>query len=553
MMMRRRVNGRGARSIAVIRVMIAAFVVMLAATDPDWIGLRLEGDDALAVGYFGFSLICLLINRFDWLTDFRTSGAMLAVDVAAFTIIPTLIEPVTSGYYAGSMLMAVLAIIFATVRWGNRWGVVAAIVVNLLCLTVCVGLHHTVQQLFGGAVTMLDTAEQLRRITYLALASGLALIGLRHRGSAAADRFDVRPDAEPEAVLSDVLHFASADGTFDTVVLCFDFADDEGCLRGRWSGEDGEQVARSLSCAAHAVVDGNNPILFDMARNRAITCNERGELRMHATRPQADPFLASLGLRQGILVNLKVVRGYGRLVLSSRRDLGWDSLSMAGALGAEIAAGIDRYQYERLHREIDLVRLRKSIARDMHDSVAQSLAGARFWLESLKKMLPADGAARQEVVRLQEVFQVEQDHVRQVIAKLRANELDDKRVDLIEELRTALTNLAESWRIEATLSCGGASVAAPVELALEMHQLLREAVSNAVRHGGATRIEVSVTLAGSDLSLEVRDNGQGLIDAQDAALPRTLRERARSLGGSLAFFRQSGHTCCRLDFPGLIA
>ena len=72
-----------------------------------------------------------------------------------------------------------------------------------------------------------------------------------------------------------------------------------------------------------------------------------------------------------------------------------------------------------------------------------------------------------------------------------------------------------------------------------MHALavVREAVSNAVRHGGATAITVSVE-AGDDLLIDVADNGIGIDTTAARSGLRNLEERAQECGGELAVHRE---------------
>lgn len=72
----------------------------------------------------------------------------------------------------------------------------------------------------------------------------------------------------------------------------------------------------------------------------------------------------------------------------------------------------------------------------------------------------------------------------------------------------------------------------PEELAEQALAVLREALSNVVRHAKATRAEVSVDLTVDRLTLGVRDNGVGMPAGGRRSGLRNLEERAERLGGS---------------------
>jgi signal transduction histidine kinase len=78
--------------------------------------------------------------------------------------------------------------------------------------------------------------------------------------------------------------------------------------------------------------------------------------------------------------------------------------------------------------------------------------------------------------------------------------------------------------------------------ALDVELILREAVSNAVRHGGAGRVVVTAAVDGECVVLRCKDDGRGFADAgtfADAALrarglgPRSILERVGQLGGEV--------------------
>jgi two-component system, NarL family, sensor histidine kinase DevS len=83
----------------------------------------------------------------------------------------------------------------------------------------------------------------------------------------------------------------------------------------------------------------------------------------------------------------------------------------------------------------------------------------------------------------------------------------------------------------------------------DMLHALREALSNAARHGRATRVEVTVQ-AGSDLRLVVHDNGTGIKETSRCSGLANLARRAEQHGGTLNVGRgESGGTELRWRVP----
>ena len=79
--------------------------------------------------------------------------------------------------------------------------------------------------------------------------------------------------------------------------------------------------------------------------------------------------------------------------------------------------------------------------------------------------------------------------------------------------------------------------------------MLREAVANAVRHGGANRIDVGLAVENDRLQVSVADNGSGFPDCETAAEPWSLKERVERANGSIQLVSQPGSTNILISLP----
>jgi signal transduction histidine kinase len=90
----------------------------------------------------------------------------------------------------------------------------------------------------------------------------------------------------------------------------------------------------------------------------------------------------------------------------------------------------------------------------------------------------------------------------------------------------------------------------PIRLQLDLQQLLREAVANAVRHGGADRVEVDVGVEDKQLRLLFKDNGSGFAPANGSVVePWSLKERVDRARGSLSLYSEAGSTNIEITLP----
>jgi two-component system sensor histidine kinase UhpB len=200
----------------------------------------------------------------------------------------------------------------------------------------------------------------------------------------------------------------------------------------------------------------------------------------------------------------------------------------------EMLARLERERRESSSRVLEAQESeRLRLARELHDEIGQSLTAHLLELESISHDLPprqADAirAARESARRALE-------ELRRVARQLRPEALDDL------GLRSAVTNLADRMaaqtgveivrRIEPQLP----ALAPEEELAI--YRIAQEALTNAVRHSGATRVELRLERADGGLELCVADDGHGADAPPEGAGLRGMRERALMIGADLAVGR----------------
>ncbi|TQJ04078.1 GAF domain-containing sensor histidine kinase [Amycolatopsis cihanbeyliensis] len=190
------------------------------------------------------------------------------------------------------------------------------------------------------------------------------------------------------------------------------------------------------------------------------------------------------------------------------------------------------------HR-VTLYQERERIARELHDVIVQRLYAAGMQLDRVRKRMNTR-FARGDGARLGEAIdQLDQtiDEIRGTVRALRSPTPEHA-----EPPRTVSTDLAESARGEVrtagellgfppTLELSGELADIPAERADHIRAALREALSNVVRHSGASQTRVTLQRDAAGLRLRVRDNGCGV--PQDVAQRglRHLAERAEAAGG----------------------
>ena len=184
-------------------------------------------------------------------------------------------------------------------------------------------------------------------------------------------------------------------------------------------------------------------------------------------------------------------------------------------------------RYQNAYAEAAVLRERRRMARDLHDGVAQELA----FISSQMHWLSNEGTHTPATSQIMESVQRALDESRGAISAL-SRPLD-------EPFSVVLAQTAEevTRRMGANLEVDvDKSVQVPAEWEEALPRIVREAVANAVRHGGARTVRLHLS-NGDGVSVRVIDDGQGFDVTQpqpDGSFGLTsMRERAEALGGEL--------------------
>jgi signal transduction histidine kinase len=177
---------------------------------------------------------------------------------------------------------------------------------------------------------------------------------------------------------------------------------------------------------------------------------------------------------------------------------------------------------------------RERIARDLHDVIVQRLYAAGVQLDLLGRRL-SRRLARRDAARLAEaVDQLDETitEVRATVGRLRsADPSPPPATDLFDSVRAEVATAGELLGFAPTLTLTGDPTDLPVAIADHARAALREALSNVVRHAGATSVDVQVDRDSAGLRLSVRDNGCGIpADVTRRGL-RNIADRAATVGG----------------------
>ena len=174
---------------------------------------------------------------------------------------------------------------------------------------------------------------------------------------------------------------------------------------------------------------------------------------------------------------------------------------------------------------------RDRIARDLHDHVIQRLFATGLQLQSTLRR-SADPVMQQRVQQAVEDLDTTVREIRTAIFDLHTTTADDADSVRRRMLDTAAEAAAGSGVSPSVRISGPVDTLVSAEVGAHAIAVVREGISNAIRHGRAQTVVLTVD-AGDDLLVEVLDDGVGIDpDAARSGL-RNLADRARECGGEL--------------------
>jgi len=178
-----------------------------------------------------------------------------------------------------------------------------------------------------------------------------------------------------------------------------------------------------------------------------------------------------------------------------------------------------RQRTERLEQEIrERVRLEKElleagereqrrIGHDLHDSLGQHLTATALAGKVLAKKLaekPEAAAADRVVAMVEESIEL----TRKLARSLHPIELEAN--GLADALQNLAANISKAFNVSCRFENSGTAVVTTPEASTHLYRIAQEAVSNAIRHGHARHVTISLAGSGGQILLTVTDDGTGL-------------------------------------------
>ena len=223
---------------------------------------------------------------------------------------------------------------------------------------------------------------------------------------------------------------------------------------------------------------------------------------------------------------------YGNYILEERRAL-QEELDEVYQKLSEQRYDLQQAQYKMgTMKEIFTLQERNRISREIHDSVGHSLSTIIIQLGAISQLAKMENSPIQEMSEgLREFATQGLQEVRKIVHDMKPEQMDRKQLDIA--LEEFFHEVQVNSGLEIQFRKNDPTFALNSEAELSVFRGVQEAITNAMRHGNATKITVLLMYNQAQLVVTIKDNGQGATSKE--LVPKgglkSLQERLRREGG----------------------
>ena len=265
---------------------------------------------------------------------------------------------------------------------------------------------------------------------------------------------------------------------------------------------------------------------LDGAANvNVITCSRlkwlnegTGGLRYHASIP-----LYAHGRKLGVL----------NVASADWRELSAEDLRLIYTIGDLLGIAIERARLFRQSARDGALDERYRLAREIHDTLAQGLAGIALQLETADALLELEPEKVKPILhQTLKMTRASLEEARRSVLDLRAAPLENR--TLAEALNMLCNSYRTKWNMQVVFSVVGKAHPLPVQVETGIYRVAQEALTNAQKHANAQKITLHMVTTPEHIQLIITDDGQGF-DPETLTQGRFglvgLNERVKLLGG----------------------
>jgi signal transduction histidine kinase len=197
-------------------------------------------------------------------------------------------------------------------------------------------------------------------------------------------------------------------------------------------------------------------------------------------------------------------------------------------------ANVRLEEYARRSEETAKIKERNRLAREIHDIVGHSLMGIDIGLKACLEIFTRDpGRVRSQLEKISTLVRSGVEDMRRSVHQLKVDQDEGK--NFIGSLDALVIGIRECTGSEITLVVEGTPYPLAPLAEEALYRAAQEGLTNAIRHGEASRIELKIRFHEDAVELTVRDDGKGCPEISEGFGLQHMRERSEALGGDALF------------------
>ena len=328
----------------------------------------------------------------------------------------------------------------------------------------------------------------------------------------------------------------------------------------RWSDETNQRYLMLASHGLpHAMLEAEHCLMAGDCHCGAPNAPPGARvIPIRAMQPARMTHCAQAGFETVVSVPIRLherLMGELDLFFHARIDISDAERSLIEALTAHLAGAMENLRLNALELEAAVSQERSFLARELHDSIAQSLAFLKIQVQLMRDALASgDGLQVQHVLgEIDTGVRESYGDVRELLMHFRTRTNGE---DIEPALLTTLRKFEHQTGLKATLKMRGQGLPLAPDIQIQVLHIVQEALSNVRKHAGARQVWLDVQQQ-PQWRLEVRDDGQGFANERGAHDEthvglRIMAERAERLGAQLDVLPTPGRgTSIVLTLPAL--
>lgn len=273
---------------------------------------------------------------------------------------------------------------------------------------------------------------------------------------------------------------------------------------------------------------GENVSIFTCSRLQEVETGEASRgLRYHAS----IPLYGREGKPLGVM----------NVASTDWQELSEDDLQLLHTIADLLSIAIERTRLFAQSAQLGAAEERNRLAREIHDTLAQGLAGIALQLETADALLEGGTSAeraRRAIQQALDLTRMNIEEARRSVLDLRAAPLEGR--SLAEALAALVQEQAALGGLQPTFEVTGEHRPLPLRIEAGLYRIAQEALTNVVRHAHASEVVVHLVVSQEAVKLTVEDDGAGF-DPDAMQQGRFglvgLVERAKLLGGTVSTLR----------------